>query len=43
VAICYNTLKTPAEKVQELGQAECFDNSVAVRVDTDYRWTTARC
>ena len=37
VAICYNPLKTPAEKVQELGQAECIGNVVAQRIDTDYR------
>jgi hypothetical protein len=37
VAICYNTLKTGPEKVQELGQAECLGDTVAERVDTDYR------
>jgi hypothetical protein len=37
VAICYNTFKTPPEKVQELAQAECFGNTVAEQVDTDYR------
>ena len=37
VAICYNTLKTPPEKVRELAQAECFGTAVAEQVDTDYR------
>jgi hypothetical protein len=37
VAICFNTFKTPPEKVQELAQAECLGNTVAERVDTDYR------
>jgi hypothetical protein len=37
VAICYNGLKTPPEKVQELAQAECLGNSVAELVETDYR------
>jgi hypothetical protein len=37
VAICYNAWKTPPEKVQELGQAECLGNTVAERVETDYR------
>jgi hypothetical protein len=36
VAICYNTLKTPPEKVQELGQAQCIGQAVAERIDTDY-------
>lgn len=37
VAICYNTFKTPPEKVQELAQAECLGATVAERVDNDYR------
>ena len=37
VAICYNTLKTTPEKVQELAQAECFGDTLAERIDTDYR------
>ena len=37
VAICYNTFKTPPEKVQELAQEECLGNAIAERVDTDYR------
>ena len=37
VAICYNTLTTSAETLRALGQAECFGNTVAERVDTDYR------
>jgi hypothetical protein len=37
VAICYNAWKTPPEKVQELGQAECLGNTMAERVQTDYR------
>jgi hypothetical protein len=37
VAICYNTFKTTLEKVQELAQAQCFGDTVAERVDTDYR------
>jgi hypothetical protein len=37
VAICYNTFKTPPEKIQQLAQAECFGNATAELVDTDYR------
>jgi len=37
VAVCYNTFKTPAEKVQEVAQTQCFGDSVARLVDTDYR------
>jgi hypothetical protein len=37
VAICYNTLKTSAAQVQELGQAECLDEATAELIDTDYR------
>jgi len=37
VAICYNTLKTPPERVQQLAQAECFGHTTAELVDTDYR------
>ena len=37
VAICYNSLKTSAEKAQELAQAECLGDTVAERADTDYR------
>jgi len=37
VAICYNAWKTPPDKVQALAQAECLGNTVAERVDTDYR------
>jgi hypothetical protein len=37
VAICFNTFKTPPEKVQELAQAECLGHTLAERVDTDYR------
>ncbi|HTZ35253.1 MAG TPA: hypothetical protein VMB84_04460 [Stellaceae bacterium] len=37
IAICFNPLKTDAEKVQGLGQAECIGDTVAERVDTDYR------
>jgi len=37
VAICYNTLKTPPDKLQELAQAECIGNTAAEQVDTDYR------
>jgi hypothetical protein len=36
VAICYNALKTSPEKLLELAQAQCFNNSVPERVDTDY-------
>ncbi|HXC29580.1 MAG TPA: hypothetical protein VNV38_16600 [Stellaceae bacterium] len=36
VAICYNPAKTPPEKVQELGQAQCFGDSVAQQTGTDY-------
>ncbi len=37
VAICYNVLKTPTETVLKLAQAECLGDTVAQRVDTDYR------
>jgi hypothetical protein len=37
VAVCYNGLKTPAEKLLELAQAQCFGGTVAERIDTDYR------
>jgi hypothetical protein len=37
VAICYNTLKTPADQVRELAQKECLGDTVAERIDTDYR------
>ena len=37
VAICYNTLRTSSERVQELGQAECIGDAVAELIDTDYR------
>jgi hypothetical protein len=37
VAICYNPLKTPPEKLQELGQAQCIGDTVAEKVGTDYR------
>lgn len=37
VAICFNAMKTPPEKVQELGQAECLGGTVAERISTDYR------
>ncbi|HWD60777.1 MAG TPA: hypothetical protein VG308_21005 [Stellaceae bacterium] len=40
VAICFNPLKTADEKLQELGQAECLGDTVAKRVDTDYRLYT---
>jgi hypothetical protein len=36
VAICYNPAKTPAEKVQEFAQAQCFGDSIAQRTGTDY-------
>jgi hypothetical protein len=37
VAICYNSFKTPPERVQELAQAECLGDTAAQLVDTDYR------
>jgi len=37
VAICYNSFKTPPERVQELAQAECLGDTAAQMVDTDYR------
>jgi len=37
VAICYNPMKTPPEKVQELGQAQCLGGAAAEKVDVDYR------
>jgi hypothetical protein len=40
VAICYNPLKTPPEKVREMAQAECFGNTTIERVETDYRLDT---
>jgi hypothetical protein len=36
-AVCYNTLSTSADKVQELAQEGCLGNTVPQRVDTDYR------
>jgi hypothetical protein len=37
VAICYNTLQTSPERVQELAQAECIGNATVEPIDTDYR------
>lgn len=37
VSICYNSLKTPPEKLQEMAQAECLGDGVAQPFDTDYR------
>jgi hypothetical protein len=37
VSICYNTLKTTPEKLQEMAQAECLGEGVAQLLDTDYR------
>jgi hypothetical protein len=37
VSICYNKLKTPPEKLQEMAQTECLNDGVAQFVDTDYR------
>jgi hypothetical protein len=37
VSICYNTLKTPPEKLQEMAQAECLGEGVAQPLDSDYR------
>ena len=37
VAICYNPLKISDEKLQELGQAQCFGDTTAGLVSTDYR------
>jgi hypothetical protein len=37
VAICYNPMKTPPEKVQELGQAQCLSDTVADKIGVDYR------
>ena len=36
VAICFNTLKTPPEQVQQAAQAECLGDTVAERIGTDY-------
>lgn len=36
VAICFNALKQAPEMVQQVAQAECYGNTVAERVDTDY-------
>lgn len=37
VAICYNPMKTPPEKVEQLGQAQCLGGTVAEKIDVDYR------
>jgi hypothetical protein len=37
VSLCYNTLKTPPEKLREMAQAECLGEGVAEPMDTDYR------
>jgi hypothetical protein len=37
VAVCYNTFKTPPEKLQQMAQAQCGEKTVAERIDTDYR------
>lgn len=36
VAICFNPLKTSAEKLQELGQAQCIGKALAEKIDVDY-------
>ncbi|HWB47629.1 MAG TPA: hypothetical protein VG651_00850 [Stellaceae bacterium] len=36
VSVCYNTLKTPPEKLQEMAQAECPKGTAAESVGTDY-------
>jgi hypothetical protein len=36
VAICYNPWKTPPEKVQEMGRAQCLDGAAAEKVGVDY-------
>jgi len=36
VAVCFNALKTPPETVQQTAQAECYGDTVAERIDTDY-------
>jgi hypothetical protein len=38
VAVCYNALKTPPEKLLALAQAQCLGSAVAERVDTDYHF-----
>jgi len=40
VAICYNTLSTSLDRVQELARAECVGNATVVLIDTDYRLDT---
>jgi hypothetical protein len=37
VAICFNSFKTLPEKVQQLAQAQCVGDTVAERIETDYR------
>jgi hypothetical protein len=37
VAICYNPMKTPPEKLQQLGQALCLSDTVADKIGVDYR------
>jgi hypothetical protein len=37
VAVCYNTFKTPPEKLQQMAQAQCGEKTVAEQIDTDYR------
>jgi hypothetical protein len=36
VAICYNTLVSPAASVQEAAQSQCAAAMTATRVDTDW-------
>lgn len=36
VAICYNALKTSADKVREMAQAQCIGKAVVEKIDTDY-------
>ncbi len=37
MAVCYNVLRTSPEELQKLAQAQCFGDTVAEQVDTDYR------
>ena len=37
LAICYNGMKTPPEKLQEMAQSQCLGNTRARLSGTDYR------
>jgi hypothetical protein len=37
VSVCFNPLKTSAEDVQKLAQAQCLGDMVPEKIETDYR------